>query len=212
PPPEHAGPQHREQQHVAVRHLLLCLDVLLCRLEGDEAIRGVRTVRGRRQPVRCKGLRLSSLVGQDLHAQPQMGRQAMTARARSQAIYATIWRWHFYAGLFVIPFVLLLSVTGAAYLFKPQVERWEERAFHGLSVADPVSPETQVNAALAAFPGARFDSYRLPERTGDAAMIHLALPDGHAMRDVFVSPQGEVLGSIAPDARLMEWTKRIHGQ
>ncbi|MCK9543897.1 MAG: PepSY-associated TM helix domain-containing protein [Sphingomonadaceae bacterium] len=136
----------------------------------------------------------------------------MTARARSQAIYATIWRWHFYAGLFVIPFVLLLSVTGAAYLFKPQVERWEERAFHGLSVADPVSPETQVNAALAAFPGARFDSYRLPERTGDAAMIHLALPDGHAMRDVFVSPQGEVLGSIAPDARLMEWTKRIHGQ
>lgn len=43
-------------------------------------------------------------------------------------------------------------------------------------------------------------------------MIHLALPHGDAMHDVFVSPQGKVLGGIAPDARLMEWAKRIHGQ
>lgn len=136
----------------------------------------------------------------------------MSARGRSQAVYATIWRWHFYAGLFVIPFVLLLAVTGAAYLFKPQVERWEERAFQNLPVASAVSPEAQADAALAAFPDARFDSYRLPERAGDAAMIHLVLPDGHTTRDVFVSPRGEVLGDIAPDARLMEWTKRIHGQ
>jgi uncharacterized iron-regulated membrane protein len=132
--------------------------------------------------------------------------------ARSRSFYAAIWRWHFYAGLFIIPFVLLLAVTGAAYLFKPQVERWEERAFQGLPVAGAVSPQAQVNAVLAAFPGSQFNSYRLPERTGDAAMIHLVLPDGHASRDVFVSPQGAVLGSIAPDARLMEWVKRIHGQ
>ena len=31
-------------------------------------------------------------------------------------------------------------------------------------------------------------------------MIHLALPDGHAMRDVFVSPQGKVLGSLDPES------------
>lgn len=136
----------------------------------------------------------------------------MSSHNRRWAIYATIWRWHFYAGLFVIPFVLLLAVTGTAYLFKPQVERWEERAFQGLPVASAVAPQVQVNAALAAFPDSWFNSYRLPERIGDATMIHVALPNGHAMRDVFVSPQGEVLGSIAPDTRLMEWTKRIHGQ
>src|SRR3546814_4466921 len=120
-----------------------------------------------------------------------MGWAAMTSHARRQAIYATIWRWHFYAGLFVIPFVLLLAVTGAAYLFKPQVERWEERAFQGLAVAGAAAPQRQVDAALAAFPGARFNSYRLPERTGDAAMVHLAMPDGRLMRDVFVSPRSE---------------------
>jgi uncharacterized iron-regulated membrane protein len=127
------------------------------------------------------------------------------------SFYRTIWRWHFYAGLFVMPFILILSITGAIYLFKPQVERWEERAFQGLPMANPVSPNVQLDAALRAFPGARFDSYRLPERLGDAAMIHLALPDGHAMRDVYISPQGKVLGSIDPEARLMELDSKIHG-
>lgn len=127
-------------------------------------------------------------------------------------LYGAIWRWHFYAGLFVIPFVLLLAVTGAAYLFKPQVERWEERAFHALPIAHGVGPQAQVDAALAAFPGMRFGSYRLPERTGDAAMIHLAMPDGRGTRDIFVSPRGEVLGSLSPETRWMGWIKRLHGQ
>ncbi len=128
------------------------------------------------------------------------------------AFYRMIWRWHFYAGLFIIPFILLLSVTGAFYLFKPQVEQWEERAFQNLPANRAVSPGKQVEAALAAFPGARFNSYRLPERPGDAAMIHVAGSEGGSMRDVFVSPQGAVLGSIRPEDRLMEIDKDIHGQ
>lgn len=32
--------------------------------------------------------------------------------------YRTVWRWHFYAGLFCIPFVIWLSITGSIYLFK----------------------------------------------------------------------------------------------
>src|SRR3546814_15605457 len=48
--------------------------------------------------------------------------------------------------------------------------------------------------------------------TGDAAMVHLAMPDGRLMRDVFVSPRGVVLGSIAPDRRLMAWVRCIRGQ
>jgi len=128
------------------------------------------------------------------------------------ALYRTIWRWHFYAGLFVIPFVLLLAATGAAYLFKPQVERWEERAYRTPVVERVVLPSTQVSAALAAFPGARFASYRLPERPGDAAMVHVAMADGQAMRDVFVSPAGRVLGSLDPETRIMEMLKTIHGQ
>ena len=136
----------------------------------------------------------------------------MAKSPEKTALYRTLWRWHFYAGLFVIPMVLILSLTGALYLFKPQIERWEERGFQGLSVAATVAPTAQRDAALAAFPGATFHSYRLPEREGDAALIHIALPGDKGMRDVFVSPQGDVLGSIDPEWRIMQIAHDIHGQ
>lgn len=127
------------------------------------------------------------------------------------ALYRTFWRWHFYAGLFVLPFILILSLTGAAYLFKPQIERWEERSYIGLSLGDSVSPNAQADAALAAFPGARFQAYRLPRAPDDAAMIHLGMADGRTRRDVFVSPQGKILGGIDPDMRIAAVIARIHG-
>lgn len=131
-------------------------------------------------------------------------------------LYRTIWRWHFYAGLFVMPMVLLLSLTGAAYLFKSQVERWEEQAWRGYPVAGSVSPDEQVAAALAAYPDSSFASYRLPEAEGDAALVHLALAgaeDGtKPMRDVFVSPQGKVVGSLDPEQRIMQIVHDVHGQ
>ncbi|MDE2403701.1 MAG: PepSY domain-containing protein [Sphingomonadales bacterium] len=135
----------------------------------------------------------------------------MAESSAPTAIWRTLWRWHFYAGLLVIPFVIVLSLSGALYLFKPQVERWEERAFHNLPTAGAVAPSAQVAAALAAHPGTRLAFYRLPERAGDAAMVHLALP-GHRMRDVFVSPQGRVLGALDPETRVIAWDRRLHGQ
>ncbi|KUR70916.1 hypothetical protein AQZ52_13965 [Novosphingobium fuchskuhlense] len=127
------------------------------------------------------------------------------------SLYRTIWRWHFYAGLFVMPMVVILALTGAAYLFKPQVDAWEERAWRGLPAERTVSADAQVKAALAAFPGSRLESYRLPEAETDAALIHLALPD-RAMRDVFVSPEGRVVGALDPEWRIMQVVHDIHGQ
>ncbi|MBB6425904.1 PepSY domain-containing protein [Sphingopyxis sp. JAI128] len=125
-------------------------------------------------------------------------------------LYRTIWRWHFYAGLFVIPFLLVLSATGAAYLFKPELDRWEERAWRGLPTMGAVDADAQVTAALADFPGASFHYYRIPQAPGDAAVVHLGLTNG-TMRDVAVSPQGRVIGAADPDARLSAWLARIHG-
>jgi uncharacterized iron-regulated membrane protein len=125
-------------------------------------------------------------------------------------LYRTIWRWHLYAGLFVIPFILMLSVTGAAYLFKPQLDRWEERGWRDLPTAEAVDADAQVKAALAAFPGAGFHYYRIAEAPGDAAVVHVGLPEG-GMRDVAVSPQGRVIGSANPDDRISAWLAKIHG-
>ena len=129
----------------------------------------------------------------------------------SSGLHRSIWRWHFYAGLFVMPFVVLLSLTGAIYLFKPQIDRWEERGFRGLPHAHAVSPAAQVGAAIAAQPGARPFSYRVPLAPGDAALIHVGLANG-AMRDVFVSPEGRVLASIDPDSWTSMVVSHIHGK
>ena len=47
-------------------------------------------------------------------------RPAPTASA--DASYRMLWRWHFYAGLFVMPFLIVLAVTGTLYCFQPQIE------------------------------------------------------------------------------------------
>ena len=126
------------------------------------------------------------------------------------ATYRTIWRWHFYAGLFVLPFVLLLSVSGSIYLFKPQIDRWEERDYRGLSLEGAVSADRQLEAAEAAFPDGSFNHYRLPEEPGDAAMVQMGLPDG-SLSEVFVSPQGQVLGTLDPAERISNAVSRFHG-
>jgi len=128
------------------------------------------------------------------------------------AFYRTIWRWHFYAALFVVPMVLILATTGPIYLFKPQIERWEERSFEGLSTVGSVTPEAQLAAALAAVPGGSFQSYRLPQKTGDAVLINVKTVDGQSSRDVFVSPQGKVVGILDPDKRIAQLAHDVHGQ
>lgn len=128
---------------------------------------------------------------------------------RDARLYDLVWRWHFYAGLFVLPFILVLSVTGTIYLFKPQIDRWEERAFLGLGTQGAVSPDSQLATVEAAFPGAHFNYYRLPREPGDAALVQLSLPEG--LREIHVSPQGTIVGTLDPDARISDIVARIHG-
>lgn len=137
----------------------------------------------------------------------------MTRSATAQAsdtTYARLWRWHFYAGLFVLPFIVVLSISGSIYLFKPQLDRWEERAYLDLGTVGAVAADVQLAAAEDANPGLRWNAYRLPREPGDAAMIAFALPDGD-QRQVFVSPQGKVLGHLDRDERISETVARIHG-
>ena len=42
-----------------------------------------------------------------------------------KVLYAAVWRWHFYAGLYVAPFLMLLAVTGLVMLAKEPIERWQ---------------------------------------------------------------------------------------
>ena len=98
--------------------------------------------------------------------------------------HRTVWRWHFYAGLFCIPFVLWLSVTGTVFLFHPQIQRWLDRPYDHLGITQPTTANAQVQAALAAVPGSTLDSYELPHTPHSAAEI--LVDKGSAQSRVYV--------------------------
>lgn len=129
----------------------------------------------------------------------------------NQALYRSIWRWHFYAGIFCIPFVILLAITGAIYLFKPYYENWQESQYHGLSVTpQALLPNQQIAAALAEIPEGKLLNYRLPQAADEAVMISV---QADQIWHVFVNPYtGEVVGKQASNDKLMNIVKTIHGE
>lgn len=137
---------------------------------------------------------------------------AATAPRRPWVSYRSIWRWHFYAGLFCVPFVILLAITGSIYLFKPQVEAWLDRPYDRIALAGPpATADAQVAAALAAVPGATFKAYEIRERANDATRVIVGARDGDVR--VFVHPgSARVLKVEREDRRLMEVIKTIHGE
>lgn len=85
--------------------------------------------------------------------------------------YRAVWRWHFYAGLFVIPFILFLSITGSIYLFRPQIEAWLDRPYDNMASAQTAAPSEVAAAVLARNPGWRLSKYELPRGPNSAAQI-----------------------------------------
>ena len=53
----------------------------------------------------------------------------MSVRLPGSRWYNAVWRWHFYAGMFCVPFVLWLAVTGSIYAWRPQIEAWLDRPY-----------------------------------------------------------------------------------
>ncbi|MCW5625056.1 MAG: PepSY domain-containing protein [Burkholderiales bacterium] len=43
---------------------------------------------------------------------------------RIARVYRSVWRWHFWSGLLITPVLIIASITGALYVFKPEIERW----------------------------------------------------------------------------------------
>jgi uncharacterized iron-regulated membrane protein len=125
--------------------------------------------------------------------------------------HRTVWRWHFYAGLFCIPFVLWLSVTGTVFLFHPQIQHWLDRPYDHLTINHRATVNAQVQAALAAVPGGTLDSYQLPYTSTSASEV--LVDKGAAQFRVYIHPQTlAVLHIDNEDHRVDVFTSRLHGE
>lgn len=120
-----------------------------------------------------------------------------TQRATNSALYRAIWRWHFIAGLLILPLVILLAVTGGIYLFKDEIN---DAAYSRLRLVDPATtqmlpPSVLTANALESHPGT-LRAYAPPAAPDRAAEVKIADEDG--IKDtIYVNPySGKVLGSL----------------
>ena len=127
-------------------------------------------------------------------------------------LYRTLWRWHFYAGLICIPFVIWLAATGSVYLFRPQLEAWLDRDYTALErTGSPASQQQIVDAALATHPGSTLSAIVLPEHPDDAARV--VISDHGARTRVYLHPDTlEVLKVREESGTLERAIFRLHGE
>ncbi len=113
-----------------------------------------------------------------------------------EGLYRVIWRWHFYAGMIIAPVLIVVTVTGALYIFKDELEG----VMHpGVTYVEPgterVSYEQQVAAVRAAAPPsfriAQMQIFADPRRATSMAIF------GDKFQYSFVDPyRGDYLGAI----------------
>jgi len=136
----------------------------------------------------------------------------MASTTSQPSFYNAIWRWHFYAGLFCIPFVIWLALTGSIYLWRPQIEAWLDKPYDHLATAGPIaSPEAQAGAALRAVPGSALHKYILPQAPDQA--VRILVTKGGVDRRVYVDPRSlAVLRTITEEKRPLRVVFHLHGE
>lgn len=125
-------------------------------------------------------------------------------------LYRAVWRWHFYAGLVVVPFLLTLAVTGLIMVYGNSIETFLGKKYHVAPGGERVSIVRQALAAQAAVPGGTVRLYVSPP-TDERASVFIVNADDldHV---VSVDPHGaKVLGSIVKDDTWFYWADHIHG-
>jgi uncharacterized iron-regulated membrane protein len=136
-----------------------------------------------------------------------------SARSTAGAGYRTLWRWHFYAGLFVMPFLVVLAITGTLYCFQPQIEPLLYR--HRLVVEPQARPRLSEDALLAsarkAMPeGALATTAAIDQNPARSAEFVFRLPSGEK-QSVYLNPYtGVLLGTLSVEHRFMQVDRMLH--
>lgn len=128
------------------------------------------------------------------------------------SFYNLAWRWHFYAGLFVAPFMVMLALTGVIYLFKPQLDPLmygsllNVPAGHHTLAADDLLKQVRL-----AYPQGQVKQY-LPPVNAERSAQFVVIDQGREL-NVFIDPyHGDVLGEQDAKNNLQAMARAIHGE
>jgi uncharacterized iron-regulated membrane protein len=129
----------------------------------------------------------------------------------SRRFYFTAWRWHFYAGLYVAPFLVMLAITGLIMLWTSAlIGRDGEKLYAVTPGTQTVAVSSQVAAAAAAVPGGAVVQYIAPRTADGSAVFRVNAGDISTM--VAVDPYtGKALGQWERRNGLYDLADTIHG-
>ena len=135
------------------------------------------------------------------------------AAAQSPAankFYFIAWRWHFYAGLYVIPFLIMLATTGLVMLWISWMAGVGAERMAVQPSGAALSASTLQMAAEAAIPGGRAIQYVEPLAADRVAVFSVATEAGNT--GVALNPYtGEVLHTFPWRAGAYDLANKIHG-
>jgi uncharacterized iron-regulated membrane protein len=134
----------------------------------------------------------------------------MTTDTTPNRLYFAAWRWHFYAGLYVVPFLVMLAVTGLIMLWvSSMTELNGERA--RITPGTDLFPVSQLQAAAeAAVPGSTATQYISP--MGPDRVAAFAVAVGEETTGVTLNPYtGEVVETFPWRAGWYDFATEIHG-
>ncbi|SBS32250.1 PepSY-associated TM helix [Marinomonas aquimarina] len=126
--------------------------------------------------------------------------------------YRSVWRWHFFAGLYVVPFLIMLAVTGLMMIFDPIIERALHSDLYKVEQvsAEPVSLEAQYQLVAEQYPNSTIKRLYVSDDASDATRFQVLV--GEDTRSVFVDPyRAEVTGDISITQSWYTWADDTHG-
>ncbi len=141
---------------------------------------------------------------------PTGASDAPAAPSRAQKNYLTAWLWHFYAGLYVIPFLIILAVTGLIMLWTAAITD-----LNGERTRVPVTGMAMATSALqtlavAEVPGGAVTAYIEPREEGRVALF--LIDKDETTTAVLIDPYtGRITGSFPADSGWYAFANDIHG-
>ena len=130
----------------------------------------------------------------------------------AQRLYARMWRWHFFAALIVIPFVLWQSITGVLYLWHGEIAAVAyPRQLRVEPTGSRVSYDRQLATVLQYHPRERLQSMEISDDPRRSTAFFFEDPNGLPY-PAFTNPYtGAYLGHVASTHWIRGLSRGLHG-
>lgn len=152
-------------------------------------------------------------------APPTPARPTDTRGKVRGGLYPLAMRLHFYAGIFIAPFILIAAITGALYAISPTLESIVNRDLLQVEATGPEKPlSEQITAAVATKPDLALNAVAPSPGAGETTRVIFTDPSLGASerRAVFVNPytaepvgESVVYGSSGA-LPVRTWIDRLH--